>query len=747
MSYSIWGPSKAKDNRRFHEKAFRRGGQAAWDARWHSLSVEARAAFLDDVKGPARSRSMDRGSAVQPSVPIAKFAPRVLDELTTAGFVVVRGSRMITPADRVFAVEDTVDFASRVRSLHRYHLLVPEPESMVGTYLNACFSSNLLYPALFKVLRDSGIDDLVDFDALLKHYVLGHRWPDMVVKSLKDPVAARIMAAVRQADRPTLLADLPGRIEGTGPEKVRSSLENLIAHVALVEDLDPKSLDLQVGLLPAVRDSIARASLPRVRPPLLACDAPKELGPDEGILVGDLRALLLEVASEPPRLRQDRQLFQKEIERFEDILEPLPAWLTNYLGFSPEGRLNHASEWARYLKMVKEVVAGKLIHLHLAPKGQKWLTSGIDFQHADLLDPFRAPTSQADLYKFPQAETERDFDPYDYYSGFDLRFHGVNVVALKGEKGRRPPSLYNIRPKDLEPLRDALDRACSALPIGAFHRLDSFLDHSVFADHNPVNLGVAPGKGHVSLYSNGRLVPPVDERREEVGRQLLDSFIRLRLIPLGCLRTAIDDQGRLCIAREPLLDAYFGRATAPGKQASASKATADEASKVIVQPDFSVVIIGPNPAPAADLIPFCERTTRGPGRGAIVLKVTRESVIKAVAHGLSPSEVVTRLKRHVSHEIPANVLREVEGWAGWVRHVKSESLTVLRCPDRESADRVMAALRKQAERLQDTLVAIEPARLTAVERKKLQDQGILIESVVKAREPKAKTKKARRLSY
>ena len=121
--------------------------------------------------------------------------------------------------------------------------------------------------------------------------------------------------------------------------------------------------------------------------------------------------------------------------------------------------------------------------------------------------------------------------------------------------------------------------------------------------------------------------------------------------------------------------------------------------RVVVQPDFSVIVIGLNPAPAAELAPFCERTAQGGGQGAMVLKITRESVVKAVSQGLKPAEIVARLQRHASNEVPANVLREVQDWSNWVRRVTSSTLTVLRCPDRDTADRVMVALKRQAERL------------------------------------------------
>ena len=130
-----------------------------------------------------------------------------------------------------------------------------------------------------------------------------------------------------------------------------------------------------------------------------------------------------------------------------------------------------------------------------------------------------------------------------------------------------------------------------------------------------------------------------------------------RLIPLGCVRAAIDDEGRICVAREPLLDAYFGREVALAERAP----TPEAAARVVVQPDFSVIVIGLNPAPAAEL----RRSASGPrgagAPGAMVLKITRESVVKAVSHGLKPAEIVARLKRHASNEVPTNVLRRGPG--------------------------------------------------------------------------------------
>jgi hypothetical protein len=742
VSYSIWGRAKEQENREFSERLFRRAPLPAWDARWHALTVPARSAFLNEVKGPARKSEFSRNQD-QPSVSVEKFDPWVLEGLTGAGFVEVRGDKIKKSAGRVYAVEGVRDFITRVRALQRYHLLDGDQPCVIEKYVNACYYMSDLLVVIQRVLRKAGLEDYLRIEEALKTYVVSRRWPGWVVQAGDDPLAERILDAIRQAERPPLLSELPGRVGGADADKVRSSLDRLIAHMVLFEDLDPRTLDLRVGLLPAVHDELIRESQPRRRPQLVVCPSPKEIGPDEGVVVSDLRAFLLEVASEPPRLRQDRSLFQKEVERFQDVLEPLPAWLSDLLGATTDGRLNQALAWANCLKLVKETAAGKQVHLHLAPKGQSWLTRSIDDQYDALYEVYRSRETPDGVY-LHYGRIFGGVDTYDYYSSGDHRFLGATAAALKLSKGNRPRPLWEAKPQDFAALRDALHSVFAALPIGTFSRLDSLAAHVSYGEHNPLLLGNGPDQNRVAVYWKGRLVPHLEERREEVGRLLIEAFVRNRLIPLGCVRVAIDDQGQLCIAREPRLDAYFGRAVAPAA-AAADLAT----TRVVVQPDFSIVIIGPNPAPAAELLPFCERTSRGPGRGALVLTINREAVVKAVAHGLKPSEIVARLKRHASHEVPTNVLREVVGWADWVRRVSLEPLTVIRCPDRDTADRVMAALRKQAERLQDTLLAIDPKKLTTVERQKLKEQGIIVDGIVGAETPapKSRAKKRRRYYY
>ncbi len=69
------------------------------------------------------------------------------------------------------------------------------------------------------------------------------------------------------------------------PAKVRATIDTLIAHLVLVEDLHPQTFEILVGLHPEVSKHLLRANQPHERAPLQVCEQPKEvLDPAEGAL-------------------------------------------------------------------------------------------------------------------------------------------------------------------------------------------------------------------------------------------------------------------------------------------------------------------------------------------------------------------------------------------------------------------------------------------------------------------------------
>jgi soluble cytochrome b562 len=715
MNDAFGAPNKTAP-RSFDEKAYRRGAIAEWDRRWHRLSTNARHFLLNHMTLPTGSLQSGAGRR---DVSTSIFPPGSVEELIAGGFVEVQPGSPTGPRDRVVASESLHDFSVRTHMLRRHHLLADHLRSELAEYVHSVYFIDRFSDVLIGVLRAAGIPGPFRFSDFLNRHVLDGQWPALVARSLNDPLADRILEVVQKAKGKMPIAELPERIAGSDPNKVRSVMDKLVARLALVEDIRPGRWEFLVGLLPVVFEKITIANLPRERPPLAECARPRDVGPEGSPVVNDMRAVLLEVASQPPRLRQDQTLYSKEMERFQTVLEPLAGWMLDVMKWSNEGRLGRAITWARVLQLATIEQKGNQIQLHLTPAGHGWLSAGALEDHLEIYNLFRSFEVRTELCSAELGLFTHGQNPFDMVGPSDVTFLGTHVTAVELQTGK-PMHYWTPSQGDHVALRKRLDTGLSVLKPGVFYRLDSVESHLVFAEHNPINQGLPAER--VAVFLKSMPVPASRLRREDVGRQVIKTFVLERLLPFGCVRAAIDDEGQICIARGPGFDALFGREVARTKVSAHAGVT----SKVVVQPDFSVVIIGPNPAPAAALAPLCERTTRGGGQGAIVLKLTRESVVKAVKNGLESKEVIARLKQHASNELPANVLRQVQEWSTWVRRVTASSLIALRCPDSDTADRVMAALKRRAERVNSTVVVIDHNKLTTTERHKLEDHGILV---------------------
>ncbi len=731
----------------FAERGWKRDGLADWDERWEDLSIPARSAILNEIKAPPQGYG---GHSANSGTAIDKLKPEVVKELAAAGFVKIQPSPLATRPDRVVCGEAAADFRTRVRTLNRLHLLDPNQPGSLSKYIHAsCYPGRLGWFVSSIVNSDERIQPFAEADALM--YLNASRWPEIVLKAINDPIATQVIDLLCASDQPLPLKSLAKRFKTAEPAQVRKALDALIARLAVFEDLDPKTFVIKVGLLPEVRARIAAAATRTVRPALKVCSKPESIGLETGPLVDDLRAFLLEVASDPPRLRQDGEIFSKEQDRFLAALGPSSTWSSSVLGIPDDDRLDLAYGEAETLKFVKDHKEGKSLQLQLTPRGRAWLTADTRDQYAQIYEAYRILPNKGEAQYDDDAFSLDDSDEfiirymtpeYTYFSRLSLNdrtFLGSPIAVAPskpGKKGSGEPSI-----KAVEALREAIGNAFLALPEGVYHRLESVAEHLAFRDQNVLLLGSK--QEDVTIYLNSHVIPALEEARDEVARKTIIELVKSRLIPLGAVRPAIDADGNLCFARAPRLGAYFGLATIPEEDGGVTSA----GSKVIIQPDFSVVVIGLSSGALAELAPFCDRSGTGShGSGASVLKITRESVTRAIAQGLKPQQILDRLKKHASHDPPANVLREISDWGGWVKTVSISRLTVVRCPDRETADRVAGALKQHGERLNETTLALDAEKLTSIERNKLKLHGILIETrtnLPAAAAPKRKAAKRR----
>jgi hypothetical protein len=419
------------------------------------------------------------------------------------------------------------------------------------------------------------------------------------------------------------------------------------------------------------------------------------------------------LAADRARLRRNHSLFQKETERFESVLEPLPGWLVQMYNLTPSRRRDIALYWAKRLQLTQEHSEGQRLWLDLTDAGRGWLARRVEQQYAFIYQALR--------------DTDGSTDPSRYWGHEydDGWFLGAPISVVPLNRGRRGGDDWGygtpLTREQRQPLREALYAAFAALPLGVFHRFDIFSSHVCFGPHNPLLLGRSPKEVRVRVA--GRLLLPRDEPLYETGRRVLGQLVSNRLVSLGCLQVGRDADGELLIARRPRLDVYFGHA-APAETSETATDT-----RVIVQPDFSVLVIGLDQSPLAELLPFCERDRERGSAGAATLHITRASVVKAAVTGLSSSEIVERLQRHARMPLPGNVVHEVREWTDWVRVVSAAPAMVFRCPDVLAADRVAAALGRHAEKLNETTVILSSAVLGDADRRKLLEQGIVIGDV------------------
>jgi hypothetical protein len=671
-----------------------------WATKWQSLTSPARLAFLQKIKAPTSQRNHTEISSNPDAI-----SADVRQELLAAGFIELRCPRG-KKNERMFVPDPVIPFSSRIRALHQFRLTTVHNAPELKRYVNRFFVKYALMIRVREVMKAVGKPVVhIPEENFFDRYIQRFRWTEWVLQYLDDPLVNRVHDLTWAADRPLTRFELHVALAKHPTDQVDAAIRKLIAHLVLFEDLRADTWKIVVGVLPVVREEKEQSLQPRVRPKLETVVRPANSASSSGLLLDDLRVLLLELAEEPPRLKADGSFYQKEEERLLAVLPEWPEWLTRFSQKSRTRRLQQVHEFARQLNMVKGVDEASEHRLRLTEQGEAWLASPAHDQYA-LIYRELASTD----------EEKTDF----YTRKPESAFLGDNAAVFLSTTSTAYYSYWHLPAERRMALREALFGAFNTLKPKQYYRFQSVIEHLSFGEFNPLLTG-KPFE-QVVIFVSGMRVDDLDIPLEAASRTFLERHIKERLIPLGCVSVGEDAEGEICIARHPRYDVYFGKAAMSAEFVQEGAQT----TKVVVQPDFSVIIIGMNPAPAAELAPFCERVKGHAGQGSITLRISRESVIKAVEHGLNTQEIVKRLEKHASNALPKNVVHEVKMWSSWVRAVNVSAMVVITCPDDETADRVMTALRKKAERLGTTTVGVAVGSLNAADRKTLKKHGVVI---------------------
>ena len=644
-----------------------------WFGRWERLQPGTRRLFLEEIGSNLK---------VDPQV----FSEEVRRELLDAGFMQPGKQRL---------KEEVRRFRNLARSMYRHrhfdwvdptlsvdyvsdHLTNWDCSDLPSLYGSRQYGRNansvakdVVESSWLKAFIDCASVEEYEIDDSLdsQHYLSGESF------ELLQRWIQRLLGSENPLPMAALLEEAGGDV-GLSNDALRGA----IRYMLLFPALEGERLLPVVGLWPAIRERMTRPK----------AEAPAAGGLPEGcqvydvpLLLHDMTAILVAASGGGLRLKGDGvSLFKKEEALIEGRMLPDPPAECGYEPPYP-GRISHALDWLGAMKLV--VVRGprKGKRLEASEKGRAWL-AGADGERLKA------------LHEHMHAARKRHAGgTWSHYHELVFVPHNPQSHVSKGERN----------------LEDSVVKAFAECPVGEWIGLDGFLKWQAESE-NPFMLSLDASIERIfySSWSN------TDSFREERWRGLLADFMYERLLPLGGIRLAFNGEGDILFSMTPA-GAYL-----IGARDGFEYAVESAAGGVLVQPDFEVIFTAPNPHAEGELTRFCERI--GNGVGAL-FRITRTSVLHALDSGQTGGQICAILEAQCATAVPANVVKQIQGWSDAFRRVAIRQILVVECPDVETALLVCGLFPKKVSRLTDTLVQIEGTNKTLEPlKKKLRKNGI-----------------------
>jgi hypothetical protein len=502
---------------------------------------------------------------------------------------------------------------------------------------------------------------------------------------------------------PVPIADLAARLPELSPETLVGAVAMGVDRLLLFPGVRQEDMTLMLGLWPAITRRLHR---PRLK-------LPAAVQPDEvfegAFLMEDMTAMLVAASAQPLRLRRtDLTIFAKAAEEIASNLTAVPEWVANVAKAKVSSRIENASKWLRAWKLLAKRSDAEQPYLEATRRAAEWLAQTSKGRLKALLDRLRGSLQGARRKPSsghgggPHDDEEGEYDDVYYEESGHAKFLPFRL-DLSGSS------------LTIQQLAEALAAAFAAVPDGQFCPVNTFLAWRC-QEHNPYLTDAADGRHGVSQghASRGLTVEDLETRWAHD----LDEFLRLRLVPLGGVRLgavrggisfALTPAGRYLLGLA--VDFEYGHEHAPHGQ-------------VIVQPNFEVMFLAPSPLAEAAVARIAERRGRG---GGAMFQITKKSIFVAAGGGMTAEQALDVLQRISSKPLPANVAREVQGWFDQCRQITVEPTVLIRCPDADTAARVVAASGKRAALLTETVVELQDAAARTELVRKLHGLGIFVD--------------------
>ncbi len=478
----------------------------------------------------------------------------------------------------------------------------------------------------------------------------------------------------------------------------------------LFVDLCPETLQPRVGVWPGI---VAWVSEPPRTVPAAVTMTDSFCLP---FLAQDLARLLALCTVEPVRIRvSDGEVFAKTAKEMYQVMVPEPAWLPTEFDAYPLIRVGRAAKIADLAELVevrRRSNTGGKPGLTITDLGQAWLALPEHEQLQWILTAFGWCTESAETFSLNSLNVHivRSLFRFPYWS-FQL------------DEGEEWDDVYTSL---VEILKDL-----AAVPEGDGVDLGDFI-HYVERARNPF----LDANGEC-LWGSCQRVFPGETEAEGLARmwgdgvfQFLGEFCcSLGLVVLGTTHgESSENSARHFVDPEELetVNILMGLSSLGRFCLGLTEdyeMDSGEAGEVLIQPNFEIVFLGRNPVAEARLATVAER--QGTGLGTL-FRLTKASVLKAAAAGMTDDGLVDLLSETSARPVPDNVVREVRGWLAKACHLEWRQAMVVTCPDQESALRLMAELAGKAELIGDLTVELKIDRPNSALIKKLQRAGLFL---------------------
>jgi Helicase conserved C-terminal domain len=502
-----------------------------------------------------------------------------------------------------------------------------------------------------------------------------------VVGSLAREILNRLIAA----PGPLALMDLLGEIEYKKNQAsyVAKALRGLSQYVFTIAACNSNGDGLMLGLWPGLKKLLSESSATPLPPPP-AAQAPTTTFAAP-FFCTDIATVVVHATAKPILLKQASalELYAAEERKLAAQLEELPRWMGEGF-FETRRRATVASFAAKGFGWL--TLASRESQLTANPSGRDWLSLSPSGRLQKLLDQLRGARWGA-----------------AHRSGLTFS-HVTGHVRLTASD------------QDILACEDGIAAAFHDAPVNEWADTNAWLDHAAHT-RNPIVATVGEEASVVIPKSNdwrGIVWVKRDaEVLESEAREMLANFLFRRLIPLGGAEIGLG-HGKNTVFRLNEIGRYYIGAT---REFPTSAGPAN--GRVIVQPNFEIMILGSNLLAEADLTGFCERT--GAKSGA-VFRITRQTVQQALDKGATTGSILATLRALSDCDLPANVATEIGGWAESRKTFVTRAATLLVCPDATVAARIRGLLPKTVVLNDTTLELTTP--LTTPQRRKLEAAGI-----------------------